>query len=576
MKKITVNRIVQLIEEKKLVLFIGAGVSIAHPSNIVNFTELQNHTIKALNDELPSKLKKYYEKIYHEIENGDIHSGITEKILSITPEYIFKLCDESLLSNVESNRYFSLEPLSVFKNALPNNNHFTIANLLIRKFIPAVFTTNFDLLIENSANQLSKGTNRQIIKKWKSNQFAYVNESSATLYKLHGCISDLNSIVITLNDVGKRCVNRNIKSLQYFLENYYTLFLGYRGADLDIFSYLATSKCKGIIWNTRSKDNILEKIKKVIQLHNGSIIVDDLCNILEILNKNFLLHKYSVEKNSISNVKHNLDYFTFWSKRANIFSKILIMGDIWDYIGEWEIAIKFFKYGWWLSKKGKQKDMESIFIGRITGISYKNNNYKDVIDYCNMMIKIADEFPPALKLSQSITAMQFIGLVKAKFDQKKANQYFIQCLKYQEELEKIDIQTRYKKIDILINAGNNLFKGKLFDEAKEIYNEALSICDELGDVHGRARMLTNVGSIKVEQNKLDNGINLYKEAEYLFKETGDIYELADILLNISKAYFRKKNNKMAKKYARKAMVYHDILLANEQYNNAIEIIKKST
>ncbi len=576
MKTITIDRIIELIEKRELVFFVGAGISIAKPSNLLNFIELQNKTIWALNHELPPNLRKYYEQIYYEIERGEVESTVGRKFLNIPPEYVYKLCKESLICKDSNNKNFSIEPLNIFRNAKPNKNHFTLAKLLLGKYIPTVFTTNFDLLIENSIQQLSKEEDSKIVKKWKLDQFAIVDNSIPTFYKLHGCINDPSSIVISLDEIGKRCTSSKLTSLKYYLENYYTIFLGYKGADLDIFSYLATSRCKGIIWNTRSEESTLEKIKKLLKVKNGYFIIGDLCDIFETLMAKFKFCQNNNIGTEKSKNESGFDNFTRWSKNSEIYSKIVIIGDLWSYTEYWGKALEFYKFGWKWSKESNQKDIESIFIGRMASVFYKINKYNDVVNCCNLLINNAKGFSPALRLLEYITSLQLLGLVEAKSDPQKANNYFIQCLKYQEKLEKIDKYTRYKKIDILINAGNNLFKGKLFDEAKEIYNNALIICDEFGDVHGRARVLANIGSINLEQNKLDNSISLYKEAEYLFEETSDINELADVLLNLSKAHYRKKIKKKAKQYARKAMIYYDVLLANEQYNNALEIIKKST
>ena len=568
-----INYTSDLIQKRDLVFFTGAGISILSPSNLIMFNDLQNKIIWALCQNLDNKLKQTYEVIYDEIDKDEAISDVAKKFIDIPPEYIFECCKKDITCNNANSNYYELEPLNSFKKAKPNLNHLHLARFLLTEHIPAILTTNFDLLIESGADKLSHSTkyNIQINKHWRWEHFKNKESPVGQYFKLHGCIEDFESIVMSLDDIGKRCI-KQLPAFKYYLENYHVFFAGYRGADLDIFSYLETTQCKGIIWNGYTEDAIIPKVRHLLEKQKAKVIMGDVSGILNEISLKLGLPKFNLDETQRYPEINFLNDFFLWADKIEPISKIIILGDLWDYIGERKKALTFFHSGYDLAQKSYNKHIQNLCLSRLASIFYKINEYGEVKNICNLTLDNAKDFPVTLQLYEYIHSLQMLGLVESHTDLKKSIELYRQALAYQEKLEKIDPLSRHKKAGILINVANVFYRANLFDDSEGWYKSALKIYDEFGDVQGRASILACIGNILLKQEKYDDCLSYYKGAEYLFNETGDIVKLSTSLQNISIAYFKNNNKKEAKRYAEKSLVYHEIISDQEGCNKAKELL----
>lgn len=573
-RKTTIDEIVSLIRHHDLFIFVGAGISIAKPSSLLTFRELQNQMIWALCHNLEPLLKDSYRPIYNAINSEEYNDPTVFKLLNVPPEYLFMLCKKGIMTN-DSEKYLALEPLNALRGDHPNQNHLILANLLLRGYIPAIFTTNFDLLIESAIKRVTSRKRRSINRCWRIEQFIKASGKTPALFKLHGSVDDLDSIVISLDEIGKRAALGKLNLLQSFLENHYVLFSGYRGADIDIFGYLASTKCKGIIWNARFENSIIPKIRKLLDIKNASLIVGDTGYVFKQILKSLNIIVPRVEENNSANrvevLERYYESFVRWADKIEISSKLAIVGDLWEYIGEWEKAIIFFNSGLKMADNSNDIYMKDHFLGELAGLFYNIGKYQEAWNYCIILQSNAEKLPPARRLPTYIDTLQLMGLIEARSDAKKGYNYIMQSLDYQEQLEEIDHEFRYEKSRILINAGSILHNTKHLDEAAECYKRALPICDEFGDIRGRATILENLGSIFLAQERYDECFSLYGDAEYLFYETGDLSYLSKFLLNLAKAYYRKDIKKKARELAQIAMEYFRILSDKENLKIAQQL-----
>ncbi len=568
------NQISDLIRKRELVFFTGAGISISDPSNLIMFKELQNKMIWALCQNLNKELKRTYSSIYKEINEGRDKSNLASKFMDIPPEYIFELCKKNIFCGNEDSDYYELEPLISLKNANPNLNHLYLAQFLLTGNTPAIFTTNFDLLIESGLDRLANDikSDIQINKhcKWdhfKKNEYP----SCGQYFKLHGCIEDFESIAVSLDDIGKRCTNQ-LPALKYYLENYYVLFTGYRGADLDIFSYLATTQCKGIIWNGYTEKGIIPKVRYLLKKQKANFIIGNITGILGKISSRLGLPNLNLDVVQKHPKRDFLNDFISWANKIEPISKITILGGLWDYIGELEIALEFFYSGYNLAQQHYDKYTETLLLGQIASIFYKKKEYGKVRKLCNLALDDAKKFPEALQLYQYIHTFQMLGLVAAHTNLKTSANFFKKALDSQEKLEKINPPSRYKKAEILSNVANVFYRAGLLDDSKGCCKNALEIYDEFGDVQGRASVLVCIGDIFLEQKKYNDCLVFYKEAEYLFNETGNIFNLPKILRNIAIVFFKKDHRIEARKYAEKSLVYCEIISDQERCNKVKQLL----
>ena len=574
--KITIDEIVALIRRHDLFFFVGAGISIAKPSFLLTFRELQNKMIWALCHDFEPLLKNNYRPIYDAIDADKYNDPTVIKFLNIPPEYLFEICNKEIVGTNNSEKYLALEPLNAFRGGLPNRNHRILVNLLLRSFTPAIFTTNFDLLFERAIEDASSKIGKNITRCWRIEQFITVNTDTPTLFKLHGSVDDSESVVISLDEIGKRAATAKLKSFQHFLENYYIFFCGYRGADIDIFSYLASTKCKGIIWNAHNENRIIPKIKMLLDAQDGSLIVGDLGHILEQLSENLNLGVPILDND---NSKDRSDVlatyyksFIGWAGKVDHSSKLAIVGDLWEYVGEGAKAMQYFNAGLELSVTSIDMNTHNTFLQKLANVCYKLRNYRGAKELCSILLYNADSLAPALRLYQYINTLQLMGLIESKDDIKKGAMLLTQSLGYQEQLEKIDPKSRYLKSDILLNIATMFHKAHLLDEALGYYKSALTIYDEFGDIHGRAKILENIGSIFMQKDRYDDCIDLYGDSEYLLNETGDIPNLAKIHLNLARAYHKLGMLDKSKEYAKSASRYYKMLSDKQNFDLALKFL----
>lgn len=570
-----IDAIASLIERGELVLFVGAGISLAEPSGMWGFQQLQNELLWALCQNLEPELKSSYGRIYEEIREKRVSSEIAGRFLAVPPEYVFQLCNQAMLLKNGTAEYYELQSLNVFSDSVPNQNHLTLAHLLTTGHIPAIFTTNFDVLIESAIDQLPQELrNKRTIRRcWKREHFEEVGVGEPTIFKLHGTVDDLRSIVVSLDEIGKSATLGKPRSLRYFLERYYVLFLGYRGADIDIFSYLATTDCKGMLWNTRSEEHILPKVRRLLTKQNGRVVRGDLCDILDQISEKLRFPKVEAAWDLSQEPRDLAEDLLEWASNVDTPSKLIVMGDLWEYVGEWRKAARFFRSGLEWTREAQSQALENVFLGRLVKLWSGRKRFGEARNYCATLFENAAKLSPPLRLYEYVHALQMMALIEVHEDPRKGIMLLSQSMEYQERLEEIDDKTRRLRGDILLNAGKIVHQSQLLSEALEFYSSALAIYDEFGNVHGRAKALANEGSIFLAQGKVDDCIHLYKEAEYLFGETGDVCELSVALLNLAKAYYSKGNAEEAREYATRAMEYFELLSDKKRYQTASQFVK---
>lgn len=142
------------------------------------------------------------------------------------------------------------------KDAVVTENHRLIASLPV----PAVWTTNYDTLLEDAFRQAHK---RVDIKVSPENLATTRPKRDVTIYKMHGDVSSPNEAVLTKSDYETYHRDRNLFSvaLQGDLVSKTFLFLGYSFSDPNIDYILA--RIRGLLGeNRRDHFCIMRRIQK--------------------------------------------------------------------------------------------------------------------------------------------------------------------------------------------------------------------------------------------------------------------------------------------------------------------------
>ena len=90
--------------------------------------------------------------------------------------------------------------------------------------------------------------------------------------------------------------------------------------------------------------------------------------------------------------------------------------------------------------------------------------------------------------------------------------------------------------DLLLDAGNELYKKGKWNQALESWEKALAISEELGDQQGISRTLNNIGSIYQARGEWDKALENYAKSLAISDELGDQQGISSALNNIVAIY----------------------------------------
>ncbi len=238
-------------ENKKLVFFVGSGISFDPLANLPSWYGMIEGAMSSLCSDYLKDLEK----------------DLISRSKSFMPEILL-----DILSQVIGEEY-TIDVLNVFNSDKINNNHVFLASLITKYNVP-IITTNYDELIEFAAKE---EYNQDI------NNIRYVdndgfinwlnsNKEKAGLFKLHGTLYDKNSIKAIISQIAKGIPEGMLNLLKYFFENYHIIFWGYSFTDqFDIVPILLEKvKPKNITWikfgetmlNFTSREDLENFLKK--------------------------------------------------------------------------------------------------------------------------------------------------------------------------------------------------------------------------------------------------------------------------------------------------------------------------
>jgi hypothetical protein len=178
------GQLMKLIREREVSFFVGSGISFNPPSMLPSWTDICEESIKFL---CSDALKSEQEELKNRSKN-------------IRPEVLL-----DLMHGIIGDKAIQL--LDVLKSESFNINHAFLASVILDSNI-SVITTNYDELIELAAKKMFGRVIPHIY--YEQNGFNYwlnLDEKPAGLFKLHGTISDKQSIRATLAQIASIGVN---------------------------------------------------------------------------------------------------------------------------------------------------------------------------------------------------------------------------------------------------------------------------------------------------------------------------------------------------------------------------------
>ena len=247
-----------------LVVLAGAGVSMAPPSSLPSWSELNRMVL----DALMRRLGDYTERREELEELFALLIERRDRQSIFPPEYQAQVMEEQ----VGATYFRSLQAVDVPQR---NAAHETLAVLAASGLLKAIVTTNFDRLIESALEGRDVPHTVHIEPEGYEALAAALEQDTVEhlpVVKIHGSVEDEASLVDTLRQRQRGRGAALESALRQLLQRHYWAFCGFSGADLDFDpNYLglraAAATCPGFVFVHRPGDTPRSSVRDLAKAY---------------------------------------------------------------------------------------------------------------------------------------------------------------------------------------------------------------------------------------------------------------------------------------------------------------------
>ncbi len=299
----------KIVESKKMpILFIGSGLSKRYLKNYPTWDELLQLSYQKINPDM-FQFHKYQDQLAR--QNLTVFEQNAKLASIIEDQFNEAFFDRKIkLDRVKNPNWVKhgISPYKMFlsryfKKMSLNNSPQNIEELsklrMLKSKVSAVITTNYDQFLEK---EVFSSDFKVFVH--QNELFSSDSYNIAEIYKIHGCVSDANSIIITESDYSHFNASRKLiiaKMLTLFAESP-IVFLGYSFTDeniqsiiMEFLSCLSSVDLENIdehfvFISYKKGESSLKEIKRTISVKNGEIPIteiqtDNFACVYDILNK---------------------------------------------------------------------------------------------------------------------------------------------------------------------------------------------------------------------------------------------------------------------------------------------------
>jgi len=235
--------------------------------------------------------------------------------------------------------------------------------------------------------------------------------------------------------------------------------------------------------------------------------------------------------------------------------ELSILNDIcWNYhiLGDYKKALAYADKGIKIAEAFDLKDELSRFYNKIGVICWKSSDYDRALEYHRKAIKINKEgFKKELTHSYNNIALVYMELG----EYETALNYLLKAMGIPEEFnEKLPISQA-----LLNNIGWVHHNLKNYQKALEFYSRCLKLKEVLGEKHGRANVLTDMGDTYQELKDHTRALECYGTARKLYEELEAKRGIAKTLNKIGFIYNNLKQYRSALGYYSRSLKINEKL-----------------
>lgn len=130
-------------------------------------------------------------------------------------------------------------------------------------------------------------------------------------------------------------------------------------------------------------------------------------------------------------------------------------------------------------------------------------------------------------------------------------------------------EDKSKEANSLKDQGIRMFRFGEYEEATELFQNAHTLFEELGDERGQAEMLNNLGAIHTQEERWDEAAQAFNQAMAAFQSLQDQVGQAQTLGNLGTMYRYQGDSDSAVEHLKKAIdLFHD---AGERGKEAVTL-----
>ncbi len=565
-------------DPQKLMFFVGAGISIDEPANLLPATLFTQNLLDlcAVSEEKAQLLN----------------------ISALRYEMIVEIIQKYFDYDLEFMDYFDY-----FTN--PNFLHLFLAQAIQHGSL--VFTTNFDYLIEQALLKIiSPAEKEQILPVITKRDFErYGGENlnkfsdKLRLFKLHGAkrniitnIRTTESLMTTLSAFGK---GTNVlaldptkkKTIEEAIRNNTLVIMGYSGSDdFDIAPMLRQLfDLKRLVWIEHTPTASIGVEIYEFDPKKSFIIPEGLSRSEQLLAQissnteaQVIMIKANTQKwvqdvlwsklfsktiktpeemkmahlETESSIKPLDNWLNQKFTRIPIELKWKTTADLYYELGYHADFLRVAKKGLEIAKSVNSQKLQSEFLNLIGIHFYSQKKYDQALQHYEEALELAEQ--SGYKFLKG-SRLNNIGLVYyEQHNYSKALSYFDDALQLGlQRGDNIGIATRLGNIGLVHLAREE------FDKAKENFDRAYKIDEKIGNLVGRSIRLKNMGDLYKGQQDMGKALDYYQKSYRILQKLGDLRRTGQILMEIANTYtelndFSKglMNIQMAIKYLKNA------------------------
>ncbi len=559
----------------RLVVFVGAGVSVAPPTCLPSWWEVNQAVVEAL-------ARQVEPDVGREAANGFAHIvSERQRADRFPPEYQAEVIVGRL-----RHRYF--EVLRCLDGDEPNASHLALATLARAGCVRAILTTNFDRVLEAAFQTV----NTPLDVRYRPEQMRALADDPALLeradapcqlLKIHGSADAPDTLVDTLSQRKRGLPPATDECIRHLLRFGHWLFVGFSGADLEAdpgYLHLRgdADVARGFTWLVREGSQPLRAVRSLETLYadRGHIVHGELPGWLDGLAQTLagdarpaatVLAPAQVEARRSAATRAVLEHTDAWAVEQGKRRCSVVLAALLEAVGDPAAALELLTR---VRERATDEDRATGTYGMVCdqlGSLYRARGENELalerfreaatifeaLDAeearfgvrSNMALALVDlgRYDEALQHFEAAreaaaargdrddeaVALHNIGLVhRSRGDFAAAVRIF------ETELREVTaLGDEQGRATVLLSIGDALARLDRYDEALDRLRESLAIVERLGAERGRANALGNIATVHHIRADYDEAVRVYGQAKAIFERLGDVGSIANTLLNLA-------------------------------------------